>query len=537
MSTAQKIPQPVGVGPGQVFTSTEDASPGPTISAIGNPGPPPMEVPMHTGATDTLDITVTRQYIPIDTITWSTTNPKGQLLWYRPIHPNFAHQILSYLSKMYNTWGGGIDFNFKIAGTGFHAGAVAIVRIPPNRHPEEFTTPASWGPFEWMVIDPKKLEVESAHVIDQRNVMYHYQPFDEKNTQSFGGWIAMYVLLPLNTSSSGSQNIQIQSFVRPSATFQFSQLITPNLPKADVTSPYLTIQSAMNTLRNSCIHFKAISDIIIQPATVTSVRATGVFDRDAKPLFNINKSVAALDTASCYTSFFSAPGAPIVGNINGGGDLFSPLCISLPDAPKVKCVAEVRVSDDKKDVTFFNFLTTEPFKGLSQTEWKITQQEGGNTGSVVAVYIAEGEHDWASIDEKMIAPVIKESIVQFKSCGLLSASTCGIQLRQIDGSIKEAVPSNSTCVLMVGYDVASKLPIGYFKLAPNGLITAAARQDAISFPSNNIRFEYDSYITAGDKIPENVAMTQNLMLTQATKSMNYSVGYTTSLSKAWKGLQ
>lgn len=248
----QHIPQPnsQSAAPAEVFDSTADAPHGASVSALGIPGPTPGEVVKHSGQKNTFDFSIHRQFIPTDTFIWSTSQTKGTLLWHQPIHPSRCNPLISYLAGMYNTWGGGIEFNFKVAGTGFHAGALAFVRIPPNFHPTKFSTPSKWGAFEWCIMDPKTLEVMSLDVMDQRPVMFHYMNYHLDQPNTFGGHIACYVLVPLNTSSSGSQQIAVQVFSRPGVTFTLNQLIVPQLDDPDVPS-MSHLESLLNPNRSA----------------------------------------------------------------------------------------------------------------------------------------------------------------------------------------------------------------------------------------------------------------------------------------------
>lgn len=243
----QHIPQPnsQSAAPAEVFDSTADAPHGQTVSALGTPGPKPGEVVVHTGQKNSLDFSIDRQFIPIDTFIWSTTQPRGTLLWQSPVHPSRVNPLVAYLSGIYNTWGGGIEFNFKVAGTGFHAGSLAFVRIPPNRRPQQFSTPTEWGAFEWVAMDPKTLEVLSLDIMDQRQLNFHYMKLDESDPTSFGGWIACYVLIPLNTSSTGTQQIAVQAFSRPGSTFTMNQLIMPTISEPENPRPALLESSLL----------------------------------------------------------------------------------------------------------------------------------------------------------------------------------------------------------------------------------------------------------------------------------------------------
>lgn len=247
----QHIPQPnsQSAAPAEVFDSTADAPHGQTVSALGTPGPRPGEVIVHTGQKNSIDFSIHRQFIPIDTFIWSTSQPRGTLLWSSPVHPTRVNPLISYISEIYNTWGGGIEFNFKVAGTGFHAGALAFVRIPPNVKPTQFSSPTEWGAFEYVVMDPKTLEVLSLDVMDQRQLNFHFMKLDEDDPTSFGGYIACYVLIPLNTSSTGTQQIAVQAFSRPGSTYTMNQIIMPNIKEVQIPGP-LFMEALMDPIVN-----------------------------------------------------------------------------------------------------------------------------------------------------------------------------------------------------------------------------------------------------------------------------------------------
>lgn len=224
MATSNNAPMPTGAtGPAETFDSTIGASTGP-LSQIGLPGPDPSEAPIHAGMVNGIDPYFNAQYIAMQQFTWTTSMDPATLLWHMPVHPTRSHQWMQHLSKMYNTFGGGFDFAFKIAGTGFHAGALIFARIPPNIKPSTLLTLADITAFEYTIIDPKTLEVEMKSVMDQRNIMYHWMKFDESDPQTFGGYIACYCMMPLNTSSTGATSIQIQVWTKPTANFMFSQI-------------------------------------------------------------------------------------------------------------------------------------------------------------------------------------------------------------------------------------------------------------------------------------------------------------------------
>lgn len=217
-------PQPSATGPAEVFDSPIAPPNGPAISRTGGPGPDTSEAFQGSGAINSFDPYLNTQFIIHTTVTWTTTMDPGTVIYSLPIHPSTMHQWMAHLNKMYNVWDGGFDFAIKIAGTGFHAGALLIFRLPPNIKPSQINTPQHASAFEYKIMDPKTLEVEIDAVIDQRRMKYHYNPLDVKKPDSFGGYLVIMVNMPLATSSTGNTQIAVQVLVRPSMNFRFAQL-------------------------------------------------------------------------------------------------------------------------------------------------------------------------------------------------------------------------------------------------------------------------------------------------------------------------
>lgn len=235
-STNAPQPDPAASAAAEVFDSTVTPSQG-QVSATQGQGPSNVEGPMHAGELNTIDQYFFMQFIALTSFIWDTSMSPGQLVWSIPIHPTFVHQFMAHLSKMYNAFVGGFDFSITIAGTGFHAGKLLIVRLPPNIRPESLHTIADITAFPYMVIDPKTLETVVKSTMDQRNVMYHYLPFNANDYQTFGGYLAMYVLLPLNTSSTGATQISVQVLSRPARDFMFTQIRPINPDVVNVYKP------------------------------------------------------------------------------------------------------------------------------------------------------------------------------------------------------------------------------------------------------------------------------------------------------------
>lgn len=526
------IPQPLATGPAEVFDSTADASPSPNLSGIGTSGPSPREVSPHTGAMNTIDITVQNQFIPTDTITWNTQQTRGTMIWNTPIHPTMANPIIRYLSGMYNTWAGGLEYNFKVAGTGFHAGAVAVVRVPPNIDPSTLVTPSMWGPFEWVVIDPKTLEVTSAHVIDQRPNMYHYTRLDLSSPNSFGGYIAMYVLLPLNTSATGSNTIQIQVFNRMGADFQFSQLISPYL-ESPVSAAVLP--EIVNQIFDFPLYENYLSATPFRARTLTieagsvKTKVTGLFN-----CFNIDGvSIAAVkypewlppsDLILTFANRVAASGFIDVRTRAAGAlpkiDTSSSGIISLysPAPP---------IANQSMSVQYESNALVAPNADYYAT--KLT------TSPVASDQIPE--YTWFAptntqnfedcIDLNSMSLPVPESLVYFAyndSNLVTSLQTSLMSQFMYSKTFARLIPPGK-CMVMVMVDITENLPIGYLKLWREGWFSASPATTRVTFPLANLRFIFDSYILRTDPIPSNSTYATNRLLL----SMKYATSQPVNL--------
>nr|QJI53470.1 MAG: hypothetical protein 2 [Riboviria sp.] len=506
------IPQPSAAGAAEVFESTSDNNPNPSISSIGGPGPSPGEVSQHTGASNTLDITINRQYYPTDSISWTTAQVKGTLLWFVAVHPGFANPIISYLMNIYNCWGGGFDWNFKVAGTGFHAGAVAIVRIPPNRHPSEFTTVSSWGAFEYLVIDPKTLEVVSAHSIDQRPINYHYLPYDASNPASFGGFLAMYVLIPLNTSSSGSQQIAIQVFNRPAPDFQFSQLIYPHLSHKTL-DPVTIFDSIFNFKERSnhvCRSTLGASVLRVMPASLKVIDS----GTDGARKLNGDYLLNSGDVQSMHQN----------------NPIFKCTIRHVPD--KYTSIADYDGDLDKRKRTWYIFgparyatLYSTPKNGVitptNRIRWDVItnhielpdEDVKENLDDCIYSPVNTETEVFQRTHKQTFATVVPESVIVFKSDnGLWSLQTHEFAVMASSGYFTSILPSRRSAAMFVIVDQNLDLPVGYAKLTQDGILSTNASHDAIDYHLDDIKFIYDSNILESDPLPKKPEFTRNMLL-------------------------
>jgi len=202
-------------------------------STVGNPQSvsmliqpaPPNEITAYATQANVIDPILYENFMSVALVQWTTAMLPGTLLWYTPVHPKFANQYIQYITALYNTWAGGMQYKIKVAGTGFHAGALAMVKLPPNVKPSSLGGSQDWEVFGYEIFDPKDISMETRSANDQKPLMYHYTgDFNEDDPNSFGGYICLFVKMGLQTSSTGTNQIGIQIWNRLDMDFMVAQM-------------------------------------------------------------------------------------------------------------------------------------------------------------------------------------------------------------------------------------------------------------------------------------------------------------------------
>lgn len=461
-----------------------------SLAQDGGPGAPSREAVIYSGAMNGLDPHLTSHFFPTSQFTWSTTDLPGKLLWSMYIHPSQCNMYLAYLQALYNLWAGGIDINIKVAGTGFHAGAIAIVRIPPNRKASEFTTPASWGAFEYVVIDPKTLEITSFHLIDQRQVLYHYQPFDSSNPNSFGCSVGVYVLQTLNTSSTGANQISLQVFTKAAADFQFAQMVPPY-----IDSP---INPPMQTIINYLNSASPISATTVIPAVtwvstdntkkILNSGLQGCYKFNSDPLSQYKDPLAYPYIANSIVTGTTMNLQNLPGNFagfpyflsSGGGQLivYNPVngqtvigtIAATPNSDTITLTLPSATPDLNNVHVRFNLFDNKP---------KLTDTDGNYSLPL------NEEGFFLLRDEYLMDTVQTQSFAQACKSGVF----------------KNLIPPGQA-ILLSFIDTNLQLPLLFVKLYANGIMSVLATATERLFPGD-YHFDFFSLILDSDHIPSN----------------------------------
>ncbi|APG78385.1 hypothetical protein 2 [Hubei picorna-like virus 69] len=212
----------------QKITSVQDA-PGVNLPpSIDGPPIPTNEVWHHTGHKNVIDPQVYEQNIFVATVEWSVNDEAGKLLWVSEVNAQ-SNPLTSFLSGMYHYYKGGFVYMIKVMGSAFHAGQVSLTVLPPDANPTELSGTRGWTAYNWVAVDPKHIGPIEVEVRDVNQGSFHFTDPSKQGLSPLKriGWIAMFVDSRLNTTTSGTQQISIEIWCKPTRDFMFSYLRIP----------------------------------------------------------------------------------------------------------------------------------------------------------------------------------------------------------------------------------------------------------------------------------------------------------------------
>lgn len=466
--------------------STDVAPFGQSVSAIGTGGPSSSDGAIYSGAYNSIDMYFRMQFIALASFVWNTTQSPGTLLWSIPISPKQLTPHIRHLAKMYNTWVGGFNFNFKVCGTGFHSGAIAIVRLPPNITPSSISSPSEFSVFEYVIIDPKTLEVVSEHIIDQRNKMYHYM--DDEGRDAIGGHIAVYVLAPLATSSTGNQNITIQVLARPSMDFNFFQIKPIAAEGSKEDDDPVEIPNALNSSicnKGTGTFGTPVKNIIISPKSVNLPLASlnGCYKFDGTHLGNATSQIFPIPEIS-----YSLASSPQTNSI-------------APDFLTGLPLATGSVSLNLAG----NFTGSEVIEGTS-TSMKgpgLFNFSGAVTGSKSGYFRL---NSWLEATRNVPAKLNEESFVLFENPPTEGDNARrSFQTAMLAELLKSKnfanIMNNQQSMIVDCYDADLDTPVRRFRVSYNGIITTKGEDNEIALKANKYYFKFVQYTRISEPIP------------------------------------
>lgn len=495
---------------GSAAPSTIDSSVNGTaeiLSQIQAPIIPGQEIVSRAGQMNVLDPYLYQQFLSTAILTWNTSQLPGTVLYWTPLHPSRMNNIIQYLTKVYNTWAGGFQWKIKIAGTGFHAGALMMVRLPPNIHPDTITTVQQATAFEWEIFDPKTLELETRMLPDQRNILYHYNnDFSEQDRSSFGGYLVVMVNMQLATSSTGINSINVQLFNRLDPSFRVAQIIPPELSPVTYTPTELMAalndngQLAITGMKTSTI---TVSTVAQTTNTYNVVKADGFFlDTTASFARSIPESWTIYEPFARFNgSFGILPLSTIMQTIS-----------NLPIDSGANDTIKFGLTIEGKAVTSATNISPEQYDSATgQYDDQIVNTAGLGLDGVM--YYFPTPYPKLRLGD-LWSPPIRESVVEFSARTTTSGDQAGVKVvaelqpRALAKYFKNVRPDITQCILLLLQDKATGLPIRYFKLYPQGVLTTTYSGTILEFNVQAYEFVFVQYTLSTEPVPD---VTPNLM--------------------------
>lgn len=506
------IPQPnaAPMAPAEQIDSTAEAPHGPAMT-IEVPGPPPSEAISHVGEANSIDPLLYKQNLWCASFPWKVGDQVGKCLWWIPIHPSSYNKIMSHLARIYNCWAGDATISIKVAGTGFHAGLLTMVRLPPNIHPNSMSGTKDWTAFPWEAYDPKMLEVASIQARDQRPVSYHYNEGYGNPLLDIGGYIAIYVDLGLNTSSSGSQQIQVNVWSKLADNFCFSQLRYPYEPliKGDRIAP-VELLALVDFRKDRASNIAlACAPILIKSIVVKS----------------FNQKVLNTGIYNCFP-LTSSYMSKVHDNFHSSLDKWTGK-VSKVDGKKITL-------EEIKPFWQFNTVGKLGLTAYNTTKFSFSLIEGLTQLGVrsASFTYVEPELPWGIDDVIQLFPSFvgdqvpiestfednsysaktdNESFLLFRGGDVDCPQTIDLA-RYLRGAWIASWLPKGQCGLFSVNDTSEDLPIGYAKLYDEGFFTFQASKDELVFPFENIQLKFEQFISRTDAIPNNSEFARNKIL-------------------------
>lgn len=536
-------------------------------SAISVPvAPSQPEAEAHVGNTGMLDPIFYQQFVSLTQFVWSTTQPPGTLLWSTSISPKTSTRNLKHISQMYNLWVGGFDYQLKVGGTGFHAGALAIVRLPPNISPETLTTPADFSVFEYTIMDPKTLEAMAKNVCDQRRNFYHNMNEPLNSQDAIGGYIGVYVWLQLNTSSTGTSQIDVSVATRCAPDFAFLQMrnIVDSGPTVDDGVKYAAL------FENKSVHMHPylgvpVTNLVIKASTllktnyinaVTNVNTGRLTFPGNYPLYNryvgsngyrfpfrvLTHGSDGIVTGQFLNDELARPFGPAIAMPARVGDYdktYWPINVHSY-VTKVTNTAKVPIRFSAASGGNPQTLAADAFKIVFFTN--VLPKYA--VGEVVDVFWDTPNCFYQMATAENWAPPVPESIIHFASTTattIWSEADIAVEPVTAESATTLAIAGNfasrtfarelgfATLLLLV--DKEFNTPLTFVKLYNQGIFTSQLRTGDTSFAFSNVTLKFVGVIRETDPIPGNTLEMGRALELYETRALNKEMRASLALSK------
>lgn len=499
------------------ITSVETASEISLPSNVDPAEPSPREAIIHAGSSNKLDPQIYQQNIHRTTLTWSTNDQPGHLLWWTPLSPRDINPIVSHMADCYHMWVGDAVYEIKIAGTSFHAGMLTVVELPPNVHPNDLAGTRDYSAYNWRGIDAKNPNLEGFSIRDVRQVAFHYLDNTEnKGNHDIGGYLAIYVDMALNTSSTGTQQVSVQVWCKPAPNFRLLKIKIPRL-RTQVRSSYL--EEHLNYIfdftrtggKVSVANLQRDAKyLVVQPKSVinSTYGQMNCFDSDGKP----RSKITGVPTTHSYDR--RSPCEIIWHDTEPSGTNRDQVRLQVKFLPgwrmdKINNAGALLIEGLGTTVTIIDQNPQNPVGGQAFEPMFKTGADDFSTDSLKALsrlskkkaYYLVGE-DVTNFWSDTVTKIVKydESGIVFmgeKNESLVGTQTDECASAFSRGLYKDWFPVGQVATFIMSSD---DVPVGIVKLYPSGKLTTKGNKDQIKYDVGKMRLTFNGFVNASQSL-------------------------------------
>lgn len=492
--------------------------------------PPQSEIIRHTGAQNRLDPVLYMQNMHSGSFTWSVNDPRGKLLFYKPIHPRAINPIMAHVSRMYNYWSGDVDFETKLGGTALQSGQIDIVELPPGVHPTTLAGTTDYMAYNWVGIDAKHQGMVGFTVRDVRQGAFHFmdQKQDKFTDNEVGGYYAVYVGIPLNTTSTGTQQIAVQIWSKPAQNFRMTKLripydetVTSSIAPDDLVWA-LNWHSKPDELHPiGAGSFTAIDKVILGSNLEKVWKYVSPHHYDLtgtrfKSVSTFQAAKTAHTVGMVYTwkrsgdemkdVVFKAK----VKQIMAPHSETSTALISSPDGKVIYTGVSVGYDSKTKEIT---------------CSFNVGSQTAVNPENWAEKYVFLTENpliakQWITeVQVEAITLPTDEGFVYFtaEATKVRSLQTYEMARLFCSGRLRNWIPEGM-CAQFVMFDVVEKLPVSAVKLWKEGFLTCAPKKDEVDYDIGGIRLNFSGFVPRTSPPERTAEMSKNTLLLRAARS-------------------
>lgn len=471
----------------------------------------PADVPSHTFSENRLDPHLYRQFILTRQTLWDTGMTAGHIIWCVEVHPSSCNAFVNYICKMYNAWGGSLEWQAMLAGTGFNGGKVMFGKTPPNIDPRTLSL-TDLTVLPNTTIDVKAQESFGIVASDQRPVEYHYMnqtvTKDSEAYQSItahGGYIYLAVLNPLIGANSGANSVSLSIFSRLAPDFTVSQMIPPSTNKTIVVDFQDLFRGSQGFAGYYHMDKNPMVMRLTDQSTVTNMSTSNVVRlRDQEWLVTDGDSShegnlinlydlygAEFSVHSVEEKIYSLP----VGFL-GVNACYKVTKSALGIGGTTRSFSHVQFTPK---ATYFKVpdLTTDAPKTCTLVTCDFGQDSGGED----CIFAT----DLTPIAMKTLIAPRDESFIRFTDAQAPAGTGLGQPAEVMYKLMEDAyskIPIGQNPIFTV-HNAGTDQPLQFVRLTDDGLFTAAKPKIPITdFPLSSIYLTYYMTIDVADKIPE-----------------------------------